>query len=300
MQRIIPIRASSLAELFDCPARWEAKNLLGMRMPSSGAARLGTAIHAGTAAFDQAKLDGSPITPDDAAGELVKTLHDTTEEVDWDEARPQDAERIALALHTRYCAEIAPRQDYIAVELTCERMEIPELGLALTGTTDRVRRTPSGELGIADLKSGARAVGADGAVATAGHGPQMGVYEILAQYAVGQPITAPAQIIGLQTGKTASAQRVETARSPAPATRWSAPRNRLGCCSTPRASSTAARSTAIPNPFSVRASTARAIPPANTRVEPCPKPPPFRACARRPKLTCLSSHPDSAACRASS
>jgi len=36
---IIPIRASSLAELFDCPARWEAKNLLGMRMPSSGAAR---------------------------------------------------------------------------------------------------------------------------------------------------------------------------------------------------------------------------------------------------------------------
>lgn len=210
MQRIIPIRASSLAELFDCPARWEAKNLLGMRMPSSGAARLGTAIHAGTAAFDQAKLDGSPITPDDAAGELVKTLHDTTEEVDWDEARPQDVERIALALHTRYCAEIAPHQDYVAVELTCERMEISDLGIALTGTTDRVRRVASGELGIADLKSGARAVGADGMVATAGHGPQMGVYEILAQHAIGQPITAPAQIVGLQTGKTAVAQRVGT------------------------------------------------------------------------------------------
>ncbi|GFN25453.1 hypothetical protein ADE_11510 [Achromobacter denitrificans] len=210
MQRIIPIRASSLAELFDCPARWEAKNLLGMRMPSSGAARLGTAIHAGTAAFDQAKLDGTPITPDDAAGELIKALYDTEEEVDWEDAQPRDAERIGLALHTRYCAQIAPQQDYVAVELTCDRMEISDLGIALTGTTDRVRRTDSGELGIADLKSGARAVGSDGTVATAGHGPQMGVYEILAQHALGEPITAPAQIVGLQTGKTAAAQRVGT------------------------------------------------------------------------------------------
>lgn len=209
-QRIIPIRASSLAELFDCPARWEAKNLLGMRMPSSGAARLGTAVHAGTAAFDQAKLDGNPITPDDAAGEFVKSLYGTDEEVDWDDASPKDAERIGLALHTRYCAQIAPQQDYVAVELTCDRMEITDLGIALTGTTDRVRRTTSGELGIADLKSGARAVGSDGTVATAGHGPQMGVYEILAQQAIGKPITAPAQIIGLQTGKTATSQRIGT------------------------------------------------------------------------------------------
>ena len=38
----------------------------------------------------------------------------------------------------------------------------------------------------------------------------MGVYEILAQHAIGKPITAPAQIIGLQTGKTATAQRIGT------------------------------------------------------------------------------------------
>lgn len=211
MQRIIPIRASSLAELFDCPARWEAKNLLGMRMPSSGAARLGTAIHAGTAAFDQAKLDGIACTPDEAAGEFIKALYDTEEEVDWDDAQPRDAERIGLALHTRYCAQIAPAQDYVAVELKCDRLEIAGLGIALTGTTDRVRRTATGELGIADLKSGARAVGSDGTVVTAGHGPQMGVYEILAERSSGSLITAPAQIIGLQTGKTAASQRVGTA-----------------------------------------------------------------------------------------
>ncbi|WP_026641148.1 RecB family exonuclease [Bordetella petrii] len=207
---IIPIRASSLAELFDCPARWEAKHILKMRMPSSAAARLGTAIHAGTAAFDQAKLDGSPISADDAAGALVDVLHDTMEEVDWEDTKPSDAERVALALHTRYCAEIAPHQDYVAVELTCERLEITDLGLALTGTTDRVRRLPDGQKGITDLKSGKTAVGADGRVATAGHGPQMGVYELLAEFSIGEPLTAPAQIIGLQTGKTAAAQRVGT------------------------------------------------------------------------------------------
>lgn len=209
-KNIIPIRASSLAELFDCPARWEAKHILGMRMPSSAATRLGTAIHAGTAAFDQATLEGSPITANDAAGALVDTLHDTTEDIDWDDTKPADAERVALALHTRYCVEIAPHQDYVAVELTCERLEITDLGLALTGTTDRVRRVPDGSLGIADLKSGKTAVGADGRVATAGHGPQMGVYELLAEHAIGEQLTAPAQIIGLQTGKTAAAQRVGT------------------------------------------------------------------------------------------
>jgi hypothetical protein len=70
----VTVRASSLAELFDCPARWEAKHLLRMRMPSSGAARLGTAIHAGTALFDQARLDGNPLTPSEAAGALIDAV----------------------------------------------------------------------------------------------------------------------------------------------------------------------------------------------------------------------------------
>jgi len=204
----VAIRASSLAELFDCPARWEAKHLLGMRLPSSGAARLGTAVHAGTAAFDQARLDGSPISANDAAGAVVDAIHDKTEDVDWDETRPADAEKVALALHTRYCTEVAPRQDYVGVEVTCERLEITDLGLVLTGTTDRVRRTAKGELGIVDLKTGGRAVGTDGVAATAGHGPQMGVYELLAENVVGERLTAPAQIVGMNTGKTAASQRI--------------------------------------------------------------------------------------------
>jgi hypothetical protein len=207
---LVFIRASSMAELFDCPARWEAKNLLGMRGPRSAAAQLGTAVHAGTAVFDASRLPGgTPVTADDAAGALVDAIHKPEEEVDWEDTAPRDAERIALALHARYCADVAPRQVYRGVEVSCERLELPELGIALTGTTDRVRETPQG-LGIADLKTGGRAVGTDGQAVTQGHAAQLGVYELLAEHAMGLHITAPAQIVGMNTGKTAAAQRVGT------------------------------------------------------------------------------------------
>lgn len=204
---IITIRASSLAELFDCPSRWEAKNILGKKTPSSAAAQLGTAVHAGTALFDQSRLPGNtPITADEAAGAVVDTIYKPEEEVDWDEDKPQDAERVALALHAKYCAEIAPQQKYAAVEIACERLEIQDLGIALTGTTDRVREVEGG-FAISDIKTGKTAVSADGTVKTAGHAFQLGVYELLAETASGLKITGPAQIIGLNTGKTAAAQR---------------------------------------------------------------------------------------------
>lgn len=208
---MVTIRASSLAEIFDCPARWEAKHLLGMKNPSSGAARLGTAIHASTALFDESRLPGgNPLTASDCAGALVDAIYRPDEDVDWEDAKPQDAERIGLALHSRYCGEIAPHQVYVGVEVSCEKLEISDLGIALTGTTDRIRQLPDGSLGIADLKTGGRAVGADGRATTAGHGPQLGVYELLAEQAYGTALTAPAQIIGLNTGKTPAAQRVGT------------------------------------------------------------------------------------------
>ena len=207
---IIPIRASSLAELFDCPARWAAKHIDGMRLPRSAAAQLGTAVHASTGAFDSSRLPGgSPITADDAAGALVDAIHHPEEDVDWEDTAPRDAERIGLALHSRYCAEVAPLQIYRGVEVKCEKLEIPDLGIALTGTTDRVRETGVG-LGIVDLKTGGRAVGADGRATTRGHSLQLGVYEMLAQEAMGLSIAAPAQIVGMNTGKTPAAQRVGT------------------------------------------------------------------------------------------
>jgi hypothetical protein len=214
----IRLRASSLPELFDCPQRWAAKNLFGMRLPSSGNAVLGTAVHAGTAAFDMAKLEGSPISADDAAGAVVDAIHAPADDVQWDEdLKQQDAEKIGIALHTLYCQNIAPQQAYIAVEAECESLEIEELGIRLTGTTDRVFKSDVG-YGIADIKTGKSAVGADGTVKTAGHAAQIAVYELLAEAALARRMEAPAQIIGLQVAKTDKGRRaaigiVDDARS---------------------------------------------------------------------------------------
>lgn len=208
---IVTIRASSLKDLMDCPARFEAKQIRGLKTPRSGKAQLGTAVHKSTGIFDQAKLDGNAIKPDDAAGALVDAIHRPEEAVEWDDDLDANgAEKIGLALHTKYCEVIAPQQDYAAVEVTCDRLEIADLGIALTGQTDRIRRVDGG-FGISDLKTGKAAVRTDGSVDTSRHAMQLGVYELLAENASGVAITQPAQIVGLQTGKTDKAQRVGTA-----------------------------------------------------------------------------------------
>lgn len=207
--RIITIRASSLGRLFDCPAAWAATHIDGKRTPSNGKAMLGKAVHASTAVFDQSGIDGAGVTIDEAAAAAVDTLHKPDEEVVWEDDSPHDAEKIALSLHVKYCQIIAPKQTYRAVEVQCERLEITDLGIALTGTTDRIRETEDG-LAICDLKTGKAAVGSDGNVKTAGHAYQMGVYELLAEQASGVPITGAAQIIGMNTAKTAASQRIGT------------------------------------------------------------------------------------------
>lgn len=205
---IVTIRASALGDFLDCPARAEAKHLLGLRTPSSGAALLGTAVHRSTAAYDASTLAGDDLSVEDAAGVAVDAIHQPETDVAWDDDESiAETESIALALHRLYCTRIAPTQEYAAVEVQCERLEIRDIGLALTGTTDRVRRVGDG-YGIADLKSGKRAVAADGTVETKGHRYQLGVYELLAERASGIPITAPAQVVGLQVAKTERGQRV--------------------------------------------------------------------------------------------
>jgi len=205
---MVNVRASALSDFLDCAARAEARHLLGLRTPSSGAATLGTALHKSTALFDQSTLDHAGLTPDETAGAAVDAIHKPNEDVVWGEDEsPAEAEGIAVALHKLYCTKMAPTQEYAAVEVLCERLEITDIGLSLTGTTDRVRKIGDG-YGIADLKSGKRAVGADGAVQTQGHAYQLGVYELLAERASGIPITQGAQIIGLQVAKTEKGQRV--------------------------------------------------------------------------------------------
>ena len=55
-------------------------------------------------------MNGTGITPDEAAGAAVDAIHKPDEEVVWDDLQPTEAERIALSLHRLYCSTIAPRQ----------------------------------------------------------------------------------------------------------------------------------------------------------------------------------------------
>lgn len=215
---IIPVRASSLADLMDCPARFEARHILGKTMPSQPNSHLGTAIHRATAVFDSSYILGEGVTADEAAGALVDSLRDPNTEVDWSESDTtiDKAEEIGIGLHKKYCEIITPHENYTDVEVLCEALDVnfDDLGitLRLTGSTDRVRGFKDADgaisFGISDLKTGKMAVKTDGTVDTSKHLAQLGVYELLTEQATGKPITKPARIVGLQTN---SKLRVATA-----------------------------------------------------------------------------------------
>ncbi len=198
------IRASSWGSLFDCAHKWEGEHLLGMWKPYSPRALLGTAIHASTAAFDDARVNHFDLTPDDTAGIFVETLRDPGKDVDWStsDIRIRDAERIGLTLHTRYCLEVSPNYQFEAVEMETVPLVIDcghGIQIQLTGTLDRsrIRKTTNG-IGISDLKTGKASV-QQGKAKTKGFKAQLGTYELLYEHTSGKQVTEPGEIIGLKT-----------------------------------------------------------------------------------------------------
>jgi hypothetical protein len=199
------IRASSFGSLFDCAFRFEGEQLMKLYRRGSMRAWLGTSIHASTAAFDQAKLEGLPISADEAAEVFVRTLWEPTEEIEKDpKLSMRDAERIGLTLHARYCAEIAPQMRYESVEMPLTPLHLNcgnGVEIKFTGTMDRARvaRTAAGKV-ISDVKTGGRLI-SEGVVSTKGRAAQLGTYQLLSEHTDGEQ-TAGAQIIALQTTST--------------------------------------------------------------------------------------------------
>ncbi|MES2346699.1 MAG: PD-(D/E)XK nuclease family protein [Pseudomonadota bacterium] len=209
---IFQVRASSFGGLFDCAYRFEWETLMRKHKASSLRAHLGTSIHASTAAFDQARLAGAPISADEAADVFQTTFWEPERDVDFKDPKlsTKQAELIGLTLHSRYCAEIAPLMKFESVEMTLKPMDVATEGviIRLTGTMDRARvarvRT---ELApdnpavyrkvIADLKTGGRLI-TDGVVNIKARAAQLGTYQILSEYTDGEQ-TAGAQIMALQT-----------------------------------------------------------------------------------------------------
>lgn len=191
MSEIIRARASSIGSFFDCPLRWAEVNLYGNSLPSTAPAAIGTAVHASTAAFDEG---GTTVL--DSAEVAVELIKRPEEDVNWGDASRNRAIEVALGVHTRYCNDIAPTVEYKAVELTLDPLQIEineDITLELTGTLDRIR-VKDGKQGVADVKTGARAMSMN----SGRHKAQVGVYSLLAENQ-GFHITLPETLIKLQT-----------------------------------------------------------------------------------------------------
>lgn len=209
-RRVFSVRASSWGGLFDCAHKWEGEHILGMRKASGLRAQLGTAIHASTAAFDSGRIDGSPVSVDDAAGVFVETLRNPDRDVDFsqDELTVNEAENIGLQLHTKYCLDLSPKFQFRSVEMSLDPLDIDcggDLVVRLTGTMDRARvaETPAGAV-IPDIKSGTRVI-EKGVAVVKGRSAQLGTYQLMFERTVNEP-TAGAQVLALQTsGKPAVA-----------------------------------------------------------------------------------------------
>ncbi|WP_423396062.1 PD-(D/E)XK nuclease family protein [Burkholderia sp. LMG 21824] len=201
------VRASSWGALFDCAYKWEWEVLQQHRKPVGLRAALGSALHASTAVFDQAALDGNRIKPGDAADVLVEKLKRPEYDVDpsADDLTMREAQSIGLKLHTKYCTVIAPTMQYESVEAAFTPMDIDCGGgviVQLTGTMDRARVALStNRRRIVDLKSSSRAI-IGGHVSTRGHSAQCGTYQMLDEHSTGQP-TDGAQIVGMLTSSNA-------------------------------------------------------------------------------------------------
>lgn len=198
------VRASSWGSLFNCAYQWEGVHILGMKSPSSPRATLGTAIHASTAEYDLGRLNGLDMDVTETAYTFIEALRNPEYDVDWrnSDLSLKEAEKIGITLHSMYCTQVAPKYEYIAVELETKPMVIDCGGgvkIQLTGTLDRTRITKCGAgIGIADLKTGAASV-SQGKAKTAAHRPQIGTYELLYEHTTGTRCTAPGEIIGLKT-----------------------------------------------------------------------------------------------------
>lgn len=201
--RTYTVRASSWGSLFDCAHKWEGEHMLGMRKPSGLRAQLGTAIHASTAVFDAGRINGSPVSVDDAAGVFVDRLHNPERDVDYsqDDISVKEAESIGLRLHVGYCTDLSPRFIFRSVEAALQPLDIncgSGIVIRLTGTMDRARvaSTPEGDV-IPDIKTGSRVI-EGGQAKTKGRSAQLGTYQLMHERDRCEP-TAGAQVIALQT-----------------------------------------------------------------------------------------------------
>ena len=199
---IVRIRASSLASLFDCPARFEAVQIKKITMPRNPKNLIGNAVHHACAAFDACKLAGNSILINDAANLSEQYINDVKDEVDWGDSDIKTTIAKAKKLVQVYCVKIAPMYEFVMVEpedLKPVQIDFEDIILILSGTPDRAYITIDGLYGGADLKTGISVVDANNQVETAKHLAQAAIYTLLIEENYDIELTEPFHILGLGT-----------------------------------------------------------------------------------------------------
>ncbi len=204
----VEIRASSFGDFFDCPSRWEAIHIDGMTMPASVPAHMGTSVHFGSAIYDVGMMERRDVLVDEAVEAAIDAFEHPEEEVNWtrDDYSKRDALAVTIKATQAYCLELSPGNEYEAVELRPEPLDIDVDGqiIRISGRMDRtriVRDTEHAGVGVTDVKTGRARVSGAGVVNTSGDKFQLGVYEILTEHSMAKPVTQAAHIAAVNTTK---------------------------------------------------------------------------------------------------
>jgi len=202
----IEIRSSSWGDLADCALRWQAIHVYDFRTPATVPAHMGTAVHFGSAVYDTGRMDKNDVSIADAVEAAVDAFEHPEEDIRWrnDDYSKKDALTITIKATEAYCKELSPGNDYSAVELRPEPLDISVEGqtIRISGKMDRTRIVKEKQgVGIRDIKTGRARVSAAGQVNTNGDKFQIGVYEVLTEHSLNQPVTAAGEIAAVNTTK---------------------------------------------------------------------------------------------------
>jgi len=184
------IRASSWPTLFDCSLRWYFENIEGLTNPSSTAARVGTAVHAGTAVFDRGASSSDAA---DAAHAAFMSPEGDVEPIGQLDTNAASA--VARRTTIGYATTFGRRAfSHIEVEVPECVVSTIHGDILLTGHVDRVLNQQ-----VRDVKTGEQRVTKAGEVRVGADFLQMGVYAVMARAELGDDISPHVTIIGGST-----------------------------------------------------------------------------------------------------
>ena len=170
----VPVSASMLKAIADCPARWFFSNKAGGRVASLAQANVGSLVHAlaeHVALGDDAQRG---LDIDALMGRVDQVWPRLSFATPWSSARERDRVRLALERFLDW-HQANPRQ-LIAAErkFTADVQLSSGEAIRIRGTIDRLEIDAQGALVVVDLKTGRRSISAKSVEAD----PQLALYQL--------------------------------------------------------------------------------------------------------------------------